>query len=49
MLESMQQDFVRVARAKGLKERRIIVGHAADLRSDRPELAPLLRDLLAGA
>ena len=27
MLESMQQDFVRVARAKGLKERRIVVGH----------------------
>jgi guanylate kinase len=29
--------------------RRIIGGHAADLRSDRPELAPLLQDLLAGA
>jgi peptide/nickel transport system permease protein len=27
MLESMQQDYVRVARAKGLKERRIVVGH----------------------
>ena len=29
--------------------RRIIGGHAADLRSDRPALAPLLQDLLAGA
>ena len=27
MLESMQQDYVRVARAKGLKERRIVIGH----------------------
>lgn len=27
MLESLQQDYVRVARAKGLKERRIVVGH----------------------
>ncbi len=27
MLESMQQDYVRVARAKGLKERRIVMGH----------------------
>jgi peptide/nickel transport system permease protein len=27
MLESMQQDYVRVARAKGLKERRIVLGH----------------------
>jgi peptide/nickel transport system permease protein len=27
MLESMQQDYVRVARAKGLRERRIIAGH----------------------
>lgn len=27
MLESMQQDYVRVARAKGLKERNIIIGH----------------------
>src|SRR3954454_8770729 len=27
MLESMQQDYVRVARAKGLRERLIIVGH----------------------
>jgi peptide/nickel transport system permease protein len=27
MLESMQQDFVRVAHAKGLKERRIVIGH----------------------
>jgi peptide/nickel transport system permease protein len=27
MLESMQQDYVRVARSKGLVERRIIVGH----------------------
>ena len=27
MLESMQQDYVRVARAKGLKERGIVVGH----------------------
>lgn len=27
MLESMQQDYVRVARAKGLKEGRIVVGH----------------------
>jgi guanylate kinase len=29
--------------------RRIIGGHGADLRSDRPELAPLLQDLLASA
>ena len=27
MLESMQQDYVRVARAKGLTERRIVLGH----------------------
>ena len=27
MLESMQQDYVRVARAKGLKERNIVWGH----------------------
>ena len=27
MLESMQQDYVRVARAKGLPERRIVIGH----------------------
>ncbi|HVX99621.1 MAG TPA: ABC transporter permease [Pseudorhodoplanes sp.] len=27
MLESLQQDYVRVARAKGLKERRIVTGH----------------------
>jgi peptide/nickel transport system permease protein len=27
MLESLQQDYVRVARAKGLKESRIVVGH----------------------
>jgi peptide/nickel transport system permease protein len=27
MLESLQQDYVRVARAKGMKERRIVVGH----------------------
>jgi peptide/nickel transport system permease protein len=27
MLESLQQDYVRVARAKGLKERLIVVGH----------------------
>src|SRR5437763_272349 len=27
MLESMQQDYVRVARAKGLRERRIVIGH----------------------
>jgi peptide/nickel transport system permease protein len=27
MLESMQQDYVRVARAKGLRERRIVTGH----------------------
>jgi peptide/nickel transport system permease protein len=27
MLESLQQDYVRVARAKGLRERRIVVGH----------------------
>jgi peptide/nickel transport system permease protein len=27
MLESLQQDYVRVARAKGLKERLIIIGH----------------------
>ncbi len=27
MLESMQQDYVRVARAKGLREVRIVVGH----------------------
>ena len=28
MLESLQQDYVRVARAKGLRERLIVVGHA---------------------
>jgi peptide/nickel transport system permease protein len=28
MLEVMRQDFVRTARAKGLLERRVIVGHA---------------------
>ena len=27
MLESMQQDYVRVARAKGLTERYIVIGH----------------------
>lgn len=27
MLESMQQDYVRTARAKGLKERRVVTGH----------------------
>jgi peptide/nickel transport system permease protein len=27
MLESMQQDYVRVARAKGMKERHIVMGH----------------------
>ena len=27
MLESMQQDYVRVARAKGIRERRIVIGH----------------------
>jgi peptide/nickel transport system permease protein len=27
MLESMQQDYVRMARAKGLRERRIVVSH----------------------
>ena len=27
MLESMQQDYVRMARAKGLKEGRIVIGH----------------------
>ncbi len=27
MLESLQQDYVRVARAKGLKEQRIVIGH----------------------
>jgi len=27
MLESMQQDYVRVARAKGLRERRIVIRH----------------------
>lgn len=27
MLESLQQDYVRVARAKGLKERLVIIGH----------------------
>jgi peptide/nickel transport system permease protein len=27
MLESMQQDYVRVARAKGMKERNIVIGH----------------------
>jgi peptide/nickel transport system permease protein len=27
MLESLQQDYVRMARAKGLKERRIVIGH----------------------
>ncbi len=27
MLESMQQDYVRVARAKGMKERNIVMGH----------------------
>jgi len=27
MLESMQQDYVRVARAKGLREKRIVTGH----------------------
>jgi len=27
MLESMQQDYVRVARAKGLRSRRIVIGH----------------------
>jgi peptide/nickel transport system permease protein len=27
MLESMQQDYVRVARSKGLKERHIVMGH----------------------
>jgi peptide/nickel transport system permease protein len=27
MLESLQQDYVRVARAKGLRERRIVTGH----------------------
>ena len=27
MLESMQQDYVRMARAKGLKERQIVIGH----------------------
>ena len=29
--------------------RRIVAGEASDLRSDRPQLAPLLRDLLAAA
>jgi hypothetical protein len=29
--------------------RRILAERAADLRSDRPELAPLLQDLLASA
>ena len=28
MLETLGQDYVRVARAKGLKERAVIVGHA---------------------
>ncbi|HUN45074.1 MAG TPA: ABC transporter permease [Stellaceae bacterium] len=27
MLESMQQDYVRMARAKGLKEKRVVIGH----------------------
>ena len=27
MLENLQQDFVRVARAKGIKESRIVIGH----------------------
>src|SRR6267378_3191919 len=27
MLESMQQDYVRVARAKGIRESRIVIGH----------------------
>jgi peptide/nickel transport system permease protein len=27
MLESMQQDYVRVARAKGIREHRIVIGH----------------------
>ncbi len=27
MLESMHQDYVRLARAKGLKERRVVIGH----------------------
>ena len=27
MLESMQQDYVRMARAKGLSERRVVLGH----------------------
>ncbi|HTZ77664.1 MAG TPA: ABC transporter permease [Stellaceae bacterium] len=27
MLESMQQDYVRMARAKGLREKRIVIGH----------------------
>jgi peptide/nickel transport system permease protein len=28
MLEVLQQDYIRVARSKGLRERRIIIGHA---------------------
>ena len=28
MLEALSQDYVRVARAKGLKERKIVLGHA---------------------
>ena len=43
MLETLNQDYVRTARAKGLSERRVVIGHAL-----RNSLIPVITLLALG-